>query len=817
MKKRLAIVIFVAAPALACFVFYYARNGSSESSTTADLPPRSTLHMGGVTTIPGRRASPHFDGTNLPAPPFQQSPWTPPASDLRSSYLTATRVLFDAGMADPRGCEYREVEVGTGDVWDGDAGVVTTHAWVLPGKSRQSFAVCWNGLVYPVVSIGTNASLELDAANLITNGVSTWYMAIPEPMSVSHLTRLSIKGCLLLRLGRGDLADRYWAAGQSKEDPFLDWATEFVWAAFDRAICAHMRGDDGLAFASALSLNYASAILEDEAERRGFPRRAPYYAERRTGPIPYFDFLEPLPALFVDQRRRLQKTHRRLVIEAGSSKYPKQGPRIAALIEDLDQVAVRQMGQPGGLGGYLGNQTVAALVREGTAAIEPLLECLESEPANRLNRSVSFSRDFGRDRYVHRISESVIDALRGIMQTREFGLWATPNALAAAGTNKNKINAAQIRAYWRRFGSSPIEERWYQTLRDKNAGDTSWDDAIANIVAVDRSKTNTPRLLRGESLRSKTNPSVTELLANYATRQSNPMVDHVNYGRIDRFYLPKWIGAALSLAAWDPQASIPVLQARMATLLKDWEDSLRIPVDPNIGKEIDATVVVLSENILRVTLARMEVKDESTLGEYMNWLAQMPADRYSKWQRAFHKGDLFRPMWRYPKHQAVKAKAASIFNRSTSTLSPLLSLTNGERSIVLQEAKTLLCKIPEFQPLLLDALTNKSNLGLVAVRADGWITLRTASQNSGSQGGKPDLSKCDPNQSVNYRICDFVASQLARWKGMPKIELYWREQFRDEAVAALYKQLQEVILNQTELELIPTPPDPFADPYTEKD
>ena len=808
------------------------------------LPARSMLTVGGIATTPAREISPHFSGNTIPSPPRQLSPWLPPTTTLPSNYVSATRALFDAGMADPRGCEYREIEVTTGNVWSGDGGAVSTHGWVLRSNYKQKFAVCWNGLIYPVVSAGTNANLKVDIANLVTNGAVTWYSVIPEGMSVSELSLLGIKGCLLLRLGESDLARQVWQAkvrrgkeyqtalwprGQTnshvgveeiklpEDDPYLVWATEWIWSLFDRALCAHMRADDGLALASARTLASAQKAVEAEAERRGFKPRNSFDSPRQHLLMPYLEFLEPFPALLADQERRALRPKRPMVVEVGITNYPVVADRITALIEDLDHVAVRQMGQPGGLGGYGGDRTVGALVNEGTTAIPPLLRCLETDASGRLNRSVSFGRDFHSGRYVHNISESVIEVLRQIMRASSFGSWATTNELANAGTNRNRITAVQIRAYWQKFGALPPEERWYQTFLDKNAGEASWNDAIANIVSDDHSRTNFRRPLRGESLRSKTNPSVTELLVDYATHQPNPVVDPVNYGSIDRFYLPKWIDTAMWLAKWDARASVPVLRARKTVLLKNWEDSLKVPVDPNMGQTIDTTVTILSENLLRVTLALIKANDDSALHEYMEWLSKMPAPRYAKWQREFHKGDLFQPMWRYPNHQAVKTTAAHILNPATSTLAPLLSLTNGEKSIVLQEAQTLLCRLQEFQPLLLGALTNRSTLGSAAVSAEGWATMRSTSQNSGFRGDKPDLSKCDPGQSVDYRICDYVASQLARWKGMPKIELYWRERFRDEAVVASCKRLQEIILTRAELELIPTPPDPFADPYAEKE
>ena len=186
------------------------------------VPARSMLTMGGIVTTPARKVSPRLEGTNLPAPPMQQASWTPPPTGLPSIYVSATRALFDAGMADPRGCEYREVEVGTGSVWSGDGGVVSTHGWLLRGMGTQRYAVCWNGLVYPIVSVGSNASVTADVGLLKTNGLRTWYTAIPEGMSVSHLSLVPLKGCMLLRLGQAELAREYWITCERRRLEYED-------------------------------------------------------------------------------------------------------------------------------------------------------------------------------------------------------------------------------------------------------------------------------------------------------------------------------------------------------------------------------------------------------------------------------------------------------------------------------------------------------------------------------------------------------------------------------------------------------------------
>src|SRR5678815_930439 len=43
-------------------------------------------------------------------PPQQTAPWTPP-SNVPADVVAVAKKLFDSGLADPRGCTYREIEI----------------------------------------------------------------------------------------------------------------------------------------------------------------------------------------------------------------------------------------------------------------------------------------------------------------------------------------------------------------------------------------------------------------------------------------------------------------------------------------------------------------------------------------------------------------------------------------------------------------------------------------------------------------------------------------------------------------------------------
>jgi hypothetical protein len=290
--------------------------------------------------------------------------------------------------------------------------------------------------------VGEIADWRADTIAAIPKAEPQWGSGLPEAQGVSHETCLALKGCLVFRLGEAKLAENLWveAAGErglnallnrarltnssatpapklGETDPYLEWASDWAWGLFDRGICAHMRGDDGLALASALLLSAARPQIEEAAERRGFTRQRAF--NNGIGPRDgkyqdYLEFLGPLPVLLTDQERRAQ---RRTPVRSVSEimQLTNQADRISALIDELDQVAVRQFSQPGGLGPWDMDPIFAAILKQGQPAVEPLLQCLESNSGKRLTRSVSFGRDFARDRWLHPVSEPIGSALHVIL------------------------------------------------------------------------------------------------------------------------------------------------------------------------------------------------------------------------------------------------------------------------------------------------------------------------------------------------------------------------------------------------------------------
>ena len=221
--------------------------------------------------------APKFAGKAIPDPPSQGAPWTPPATKLPRSLVDATAALFELGAADPRGCDYREV--------DGRrlARARKDRGFVMPEKPGDAgrFAVGWDGVVRPALAVGPKADLESDVRALavdlkkcrespqfleyrstnVETGITTEHR---DPISPFHddrepapaVPRSALTLCTLLRLGRADLAESLYAAATTwtpanarpdltdEDIRFASLSRGWADTLYSRLIAAHCEGDD---------------------------------------------------------------------------------------------------------------------------------------------------------------------------------------------------------------------------------------------------------------------------------------------------------------------------------------------------------------------------------------------------------------------------------------------------------------------------------------------------------------------------------------------------------------------------------------------
>jgi hypothetical protein len=677
----------------------------------------------------------------LPVPPEQPRPWKPDPA-IPTNLVSAADELFEQGFPDPRGCEYREIEVTVSGVWDGQASLVKTHGWILPKKSgTNQFAICWNGLIYPVVKISGPADLHAEVT--ISNSPMPRGFgfgrdsAVGEVRSVQYANALSTRILLLLRCGETAAALTDWAPNQQlllgdydnrrrdvqNDDPYLEFAGDWAWAMFDRMISAHQRGDEALALSTALQLADVQPQIETECAQRGFPRQPDYDYRQRGQQKPYLDFLGQLPQILADLERRAMEPASTNIIETAITNYPDQTIRIAALIDDLDLVSARQSGQPGWVN-LSDDKIVAALKDEGDPAVGPLLDCLEKD--QRLTRSVGFGRDFFRNRTVIPVHDAARVALLSILR---------------AGFT----NDTEIRAYWEKYRNLKLEDRWYAILNDDSAS-ARWREAAANIVQPENY--HAPIRMDGETLRAKGNPSVSELMSRRALE--------VPTNNIKAYDLSTSCQMALYLAAWDPAAALPV-----ARTISHRAHTVMQYSSQNLGP-----------SIARLAVARANAGDPQAFDDYAAWIVTSTPE-----QLDFSLSDCLKPIKDFPANQVLHAAAAKMFDNTNSDWSRLpWKGTHGDDSLGLD-----LIQVPAFRSLIIRELDKTNIYGSFTWSGSGEIYYEIANYENGGYGAIsfPEGQQPKNGATSEMRWCDWIAFSLSKDKQIPFFNPFAPVEIRD--------------------------------------
>jgi hypothetical protein len=753
------------------------------------------------------RPAPKFTGKSIPDPPRQKDPWTPPQTKLPRFLVSATAALFEQGVADPRGCEYREVEVG-------DSAIIKTRGFILPEQPGQAgrFVVTWDGVVYPALSVGGAADVDKDVRTLAESMRRASQQAAasggPDPIGVNggftgpHSRggpypfagrpsgpegRSALKLCLLLRLDRADLAEEMFAAGTTWTPEvrgrdltdyhinYLTLAQDWVTTVFIRLVDVHMRADDAIALDAARRLSAFVKAADAKAEAMGFTRNRNQYG----GDSPsYFGFLNQLPELLADHERRAREPARGPIPRRGGDPTA----RIAAQIRELDQIDEQQMSSPG-MAHPGSSFLVRELIAEGDPAVEPLLAAFESD--TRLTRSVSYGRGMSIYRFVHPVYEAEFTALTGIFKTSQFND-ARMN-LPRSGLPARKELARSMRAFWEKNRTISLNERWYRMLRDDSAGQDRWSEAVMGLVqpkdsagsnravmGVGAFRMARPDVLpmAGEELRSRRDPSVSELIAR--------RIAQIARSATGRSVPDRDLGLASSMATafdrWDEQAARPVIRELMTRCL-DVIDRNR---SMNSGVNLDGGA---SGYLSAFTLIRAESGDLAALDEYAAWARKSrPAEM------EYRAVECLRPLWKFPKHPAILEAARWLFNDPQSPWVPLLRDPGKDASLLFQQRGLFaspLLRSPGFREGLLAGMGIKSAMG--TVRRDGPRTLRyrtSAGWEESFQCNLNDVDSIEREPGRPFRVCDYVAWKLSEVEGSPRCELYWPEDRRDRALAA---------------------------------
>ncbi|HEY3738315.1 MAG TPA: hypothetical protein VGL53_00650 [Bryobacteraceae bacterium] len=434
----------------------------------------------------------------LPVPPSQHAAWPRPSGTIVPDYVVnVTGTLFSAGLADPRGGSYREVQL---QIPDGDHKVVLTHAWIFP----NGIAVAWDGLVYRIQASGPAADLDRDVATILS--AHPWsFRALMRPADDPDPEKAAFwyagggqaptAVALLLRLGRSDLAAEFWktpegaavscfGCPQEHEDDEASWRVTAarVWfgTAYSRLVAAFLRRD------------YPDAIDVGESLLEWQSR------------APKMSFLAPVPALLADSKRRLQEPVRPPVDPSASP--TNQAARIADWIERLEDVQGDKIAWPGPLE-YSFDPVYSALKNEGETPVGSLLDAYAFD--KRLTRTFDYSRPWQVDRTpvpVHDVVKHLLGEILGEARVRDS-------------------SPAELRNWWAKNQSSNRASRSFEILADDQAKPEQWLESADFLTArsephwfepgravVDCDPEKPAPEMFGKELKSRQNPSVSALM-----------------------------------------------------------------------------------------------------------------------------------------------------------------------------------------------------------------------------------------------------------------------------------------------------------------
>jgi hypothetical protein len=752
----------------------------------------------------------------LPTPPRQAEPWTSPPTSLPRFFISTTATLCEQGLADPRGCEYRKIRMARRSSGARRSRVGDTNGWVLPAThgEKARYAIAWNGLVYPLTGAGGPADLDADVRameNIARKVVpdrapgnrrdqQTAFQEFgcnDEPSSIAVTTLHPIKVCLLLRLGRADLAEALWAAAtgrpkaatpggaQPKLDlnsydlSYVDLASDFVWYRLSRAIGAHARGDDVLALADVRAVGPLAQAVEAKAAAMGFAR--PHGPGEFISTRSYIEFLDHVPELLADQERRERERANPPAPPPGAGREA----QVAALIRNLDQVD----GSTGlwigfGFEGLGQSPIVRDLIAEGDVAVEPLIQAYRTD--DRLTRVIEVPLiDFhGQPRRgietLYQVSQCAYHALRGILGATTLD--ALAQGLPKDGPESRKVFADRIQAYWEKHRTIPLAERWYQTLADDKAGNRAWFEAAENITQPQKrpslpegepfAEAEPPPLapgerprLRGEPLRTNHEPTVAALMA----RRVESML-RIHQGQ--RSELSEACRMAEILADWDP-AAMPTLR-ELTRLCRERY------AQPTKG---DASVNrFLAVWIARFTLARDRAGDTGAIREYAGWVrTTSPAGLENTALAALE------PIYRRPDDPTLAAAAAWLFEDPQSPWVRLIrSEQSGQKLGVVNLFATPMVEVPAFRKMVLAALEDDSPAGTAQVESNGSVIIDLSGGPTISRSGRHNDSAVPARSTtVRIRMCDYYAWELATLEGAPAFDLSWPESRRDNALISI--------------------------------
>ncbi len=340
-----------------------------------------------------------------------------------------------------------------------------------------------------------------------------------------------------------------------------------------------------------------------------------------------------------------------------------------------------------------------------------------------------------------------------------------------------------MREFWVKNRALSLTERWYRILRDDSAGYARWSEAAAGVVqpgdqagpAVPwASGPGTPAEMqapmKGEELRSRRDPSVSDLLA----RRVLQIARAPRQRTIPDIELERACGLALVLDRWDRKAALPVIRSLMT--------QAREVVNRDRAEGYNQYQGLVNY-VAQFAVIRARGGEPAALAEYAAEIRKSDPERDNSNSLA-----PFEPMWTYPDDPAIREAARWLFNDPGSPWAAFVRSPGNPKMHFFYPSglyASPLLRVAGFRDAVIAAMASKSKLGTVRRSGPGIVQYELAeSTRGGFSAPEADLEGVEQGVDRSFRACDYIAWQISTIEGSPRCELYWTEEMRDGAVAA---------------------------------
>lgn len=703
-----------------------------------------------------------------PTPPMQTRAWDAKQSEFPPEFSASVADIFDLGLADPRGCEYRVVKRAPVAGVDLSA-LPELHAFVLPADDNaERFAVTWRGLVTRIHSVGSPADLVgdmqlLGRARGPNRGVFDREPHRSQLYAIGEGEPLVLKAALLLRLGHSNLAKTLWdlarisvdrsTLAKHQADPYFVISQAWLRAAAAHAREAHVAGDDPMARWAVGRVLAAHTRAQASAAARSLTD---------VDAPPMIDQVS-LERLKADQLRRAGRTSPpRTLAELAALPVDAQ---VAGLIGLLDEMR-DGMSSWGSVSIRPTDPVVEALIAAGPAAVLPLIDAIEHD--RRLSRMLQRGRSINTAKVLG-VAPIALQILYGIIDV-DLVMSRTETSRLDDDKALRTAVAATLRGHWAKVKGKPVEQTWWDVLSDDTATPQQWLAAAESIARpsdvtvrghntmVPLRKAGAPITPRGEALRASLGDAVRIKMVERA--QAIESATDLGPGRC---LMMKHV------VAWDPAATA-VFTAYVDELHAGWS-----ALDDNHAMQLVNCLAQLTDQ-------RLLRGDRTAAEDYARWLQDVPRAHVTSPASALS------PMLADPTLPAMQRLAEHLFATSTSSWLPLM-LPAGKTLPEQDFTDERMLAVPEIRKRIVAELDLQHEVARFEVTADGGAMIR--SPWSGGQGpigpSKPPVGAKGP-----LRYCDVLATGLIAREGVGDrhpFQWHWSKRRRNAAIKALKTRL----------------------------